>query len=265
MSRAGRSSRPSVHQVGWRRPSAGAQTVPLTREGDSQCNAERSDGCFGGGSAPARATPLADHLRDAIRLNRARRNGYRQRGGLRAGLLSRLLVASERMLLLPARRFDRQVVRFDVPILAAELADMADAPPADRLLPDPAAGTSPVRLGWWPRRGLLQALVRADLAAAAAALAALLAEIRQAEQADGRHRALAAHVVESAGWMAERGAEYARQTDGATTALSVRLVRGHLALLPMARALDRLAAPVHRRGAGLFVNDLPPIPFPRHE
>ena len=215
-----------------------------------------------GGSAPVRATPLADHLRDAIRLNRARRAHYRQWGGWRAGLLSRALVTSERALLLPARLLDRQAARFGVPILAAELADMSDAPPVDRPLFTRTVGPCPVSLPWWPRRHLLRALSRSDLAAAAAALAEVLGEIKQAEQADGRHRALAAHVMESAGWMAARGAEYARQTDGATTALSVHLVRGHLALLPFAHLLDRLAAPVHQRGAGLFVNDLPAIPFP---
>ena len=239
-----------------------ASAAPLTSEGNGYPSGGACDQPVDGGSAPP--TPLADHLRDAIRLNRARRAGYRQRGGWRADGLSRALVASERLLLAPARRLDRQAAHFDVPILAAELADMADAPPPDRPLPQRAGGAGPVRLPWWPRRALLRALTRSDLSAAAAVLATLLGEIRAAERTDGRHRALAAHVVESAGWMARRGAGYARQTEGATTALSVRLVRGHLALLPFARLLDRLAAPVHRRGAGLFVNDLPPIPFPQN-
>ena len=204
--------------------------------------------------------PLAMHLRDAIRLNRSRRAGYRRRGGWRADLLSRLLVASERLLLLPARRFDAQAARFDVPILAAELADMADTPPADRPLSTLSASGG--RVGRVPWRPLLRALITADLGAAEGELALWGARLRRNEQADGRHRALAVHVVESAGWMAGRGAEYARQTDGATTALSVRLVRGHLALIPFARLLDWLAAPFHARGVGLFVNDLPAIPFP---
>jgi hypothetical protein len=89
----------------------------------------------------------------------------------------------------------------------------------------------------------------------------VLGSVRQSERDEKRHYALTVHVVESAGLVALRGAAYAEATDGATAPLTRRLVRGHLLLLPFARALDRAAGPVHARGAGLFVNDLPPIPF----
>ena len=202
--------------------------------------------------------PLAQHLRDAVRLNRQRRAAYRA-GGWRAAVLSRVLVASERLLVPVARRLDAQAARHPVPILAADLADLADAPPADRPLRiGPPTGEAPALRPL--RRSARRAVGARHLNAAAEALDALVDALRQAERADGRHRALAVHVAESAAWMAARGATYARQTDGATLPLSVRLVRGHLALLPVARVLDRLAAPVHRRGVGLFVNDLPPIP-----
>ena len=214
-------------------------------------------------SAQTQATPLERHLRDAVRLNRSRRAGYRQRGGRRADVLSRLLVASERALLPVARRLDAQAARFPVPILAAELADMRQAPAPDRSLPALARSPAdPPRLRT-RRRDVGRALARLDLDAAARALDGVVRALRQHERADGRRRALAVHVAESARWMAARGAAYARQTDGATLGLSRRLVRGHLALLPAARALDRLAAPVHARGVGLFVNDLPAIPTPR--
>ena len=297
MDRADRLPPPTTHRFAQRR-----WAVPLPREGDSLPLAERlrSD-----------ATPLANHLRDAIQLNRARRPVYRRRGGWRADILSRVLVASERMLLAPARWLDAQAARHPVPILAAEVADMADAPAADRPLPPPEStshgpssptpprasrlppgdrasdgasqsrgeGPAPRSTASLPAkptsrlrlyvRAARQSPGRGDLADTARALAGLVHALRQSERDDNRHRALAVHVAESAGWMAERGAIYACQTDGATLALSRRLVRGHLALLPFAHVLDRLAAPVHRRGAGLFVNDLPPIPFPsqdaRHE
>ena len=229
---------------------------------------------------------LAAHLRDAVRLNRARRPGYRRRGGLRADLLSRLLVGAERALLPAARWADAQAARHAVPVLAAELARVADAPRAGRPLPPPGRPASrsdePAASGGAPRgrpgppgarpasgrprvrphvRAARRSLRRSDLGGAAGALCRVVRALRDREHADGRYRALTIHVAESAGWMAERGAGYARQTDGATRTLSVRLVRGHLALLPAARALDRLAAPVHRRGVGLFVHDLPPIPW----
>ena len=263
------SNRPSLR-------STDDQTVPLTREGDDRKvgaasfpSRERSDQPVSGGSAergipPNAPDPLAGHLRDAIRLNRSRRAGYRQRGGRRADWLSRALVASERALRPVARRLDAWAARFDVPILAAELSDMDAVPPADQTLPTlPRSDAPPPRLRPL-RRQVARALSCRDLTAAADALRCLLHALRQSERADGRRRALAVHVAESAGVMAARGAEYARQTSGATAALSVRLVWGHLALLPFALALDCLAAPVHARGVGLFVNDLPPILFPDH-
>ena len=217
----------------------------------------------GGGRARTEPTPLADHLRDAIRLNRSRRAGYRQRGGLRADVLSRLLVASERALLPVAVLLDAQAARLPAPILAAELSDLARAPAADRPLPALVRSQDAPRPLGPLRRHARHALARRDFATAARALDHLARALRQRERFDGRRRALAVHVAESAGVMAARGAAYARQTDGASEALSVRLVRGHLALLPAALALDRLAAPVHARGVGLFVNDLPAIP-PAH-
>ena len=208
--------------------------------------------------APAApAAPLADHLRDAIRLNRSRRAGYRQRGGLRADALSRLLVASERALLPVAALLDAQAARLPAPILAAELSDLARAPAADRPLPALVRSQNAPRPLGPLRRHARHALDRRDFATAARALDRVVWALRQRERVDGRRRALAVHVAESAGVMAARGAAYARQTDGATEALSVRLVRGHLALLPAALGARpaRRARPRARRGA---VRERPP-------
>ena len=173
-----------------------------------------------------------------IALNRSRRADYRQRGGRRAALLSRALVAAERSLLPSARVLDRWAARFaPLPILAAELSPMSAAPDALRPLPAPGhahdGGTD--RLG------------------------RLVARLRERERKTGRHLALAVHVAESARLMHLRGADYARQSGGATRHLTRALVAGHLALLPFALALDRLAAPVHARGVGIFVNDVPAV------
>ena len=82
-----------------------------------------------------------------------------------------------------------------------------------------------------------------------------------ADALDATGGALARHVLESAGLMALRGAGYARRTGGATAPLTRDLVRGHLALVPVARVLDWAAAPLWARDVGLFANDLPAIPF----
>lgn len=203
---------------------------------------------------------LTDHLRDAIRLNRARRAGYRHRGGLRADLLSRALVAAERALLPAAWLLDREARRHAVPILHAELVPMAEAPPAgtfrsERAVPD----VVPVRVSM---STLAHAAWSDDLETVGVALAARLDHERARAGATGRLRPLTVHLLESAWLSAVRGAGYARRSGGATRGLSRRIVLGQLALVPFARLLDRLAAPVHDRGVGLFVDDVPPIPEP---
>ena len=92
-------------------------------------------------------------------------------------------------------------------------------------------------------------------------LQACAVEIAAALGALGGAAPVTRHVLESAGLMALRGAAYAEATGGATAPLTRDLVRGHLALVPVARMLDRAAAPLWARGVGLFVNDLPAIPF----
>ena len=274
---------------------------------------------------------LTEHLRDAIDLNRSRRAAYRRLGGLRADLLSRALVAAERALLPVARRLDREAARHAVPILRAELVDMALAPPAGRPLAsavretglprsdsnaqpchpersegsrgslfgglgptavpgdqilrrsapqdDNVEGSEPAPRGmsgvtwrgaspWIPAfagRTRWEGADRtwaADFDAARRALAVRIERERARERETGRRRALALHLLESARLSAARAVGYDRQTGGATRGLSRRIVLGHLALVPFARVLDRLAAPVHARGVGLFVHDVPPIPEP---
>ena len=203
---------------------------------------------------------LTEHLRDAIRLNRARRAGYRRRGGLRADLLSRALVAAERALLPAAWLLDREARRHPVPILRAELVPMSEAPPAGTFRPGAAAPeAASVRVSM---STLVHIAWSDSLETAGVALAARIDHERARSTATGRLRPLTVHLLESARLSAARGARYARQTGGGTRGLSRRIVLGHLALVPFARLLDRLAAPVHARGVGLFVDDVPPIPEP---
>ena len=275
---------------------------------------------------PVISAGLDAHLADAIRLNRARRAGYVARGGVRAALLSRALVGAERALRPVARWLDRRAAAFwavGVPILAAELSDLAAAPPAEQAvggagiergggsevllldrrgagrrggcrakhhiqsdrpvtLQTRTGGVVPARPPRPPdnhpcpllsRRGTPSTPPRSgsvahrplDLRPARRALRAgrlrACAEAIGSALDTGRGGALTRHVLESAGLMALRGVAYARDTGGATAPLTRDLVRGHLVLVPFARLLDRAAAPLGARGVGLFVNDLPPVPF----
>ena len=207
---------------------------------------------------------LTEHLRDAIDLNRSRRAAYRRRGGLRADLLSRALVAAERALLPAARRLDREAARHAVPILRAELVDMALTAPAIRSLDVLATVQSrePDDSPSAPHPALWRTVTTNNFDAARRALAVRIEREHARERETGRRRALVLHLLESARLSAGRAVGYDRQTGGATRGLSRRIVLGHLALVPFARVLDRLAAPVHARGVGLFVHDVPPIPEP---
>lgn len=238
---------------------------------------------------------LAAHLRDAIRLNRARRAVHTHLGGARAFLLSSVLIGVERALLPMARLLDRQAAPFveaDVPILVADIAPMRGDGTAVSAVPSPL--DKPCGEGLQRVHPVLSgpedAVVKEDVGdrrftrdvmrevrcclriarraakgscfpEAAGAIHDALRDVRAAEAGEDRVYALAAHVLESAGLMALRAPGYAAATGGGTLPLSRRLVAGHLALVPMAVRLDRAAHPVHVRGAGLFVDDLPPIPF----
>lgn len=208
---------------------------------------------------------LAAHLRDAIRLNRSRRPRYARLGGARAWTLSTALIAAERALLPAARVLDAQAGAFvaaGVPILVADLMPMSAAGSVGER--DAAGGrgervrlrTSDLRLldVWREARG-------GRFAEAADAIRGALNTVRRLEASSGRAYALTAHVLDSAGLMALRAPIYAEATGGATLPLSRRLVVGHLPLVPAALRLDVAAHPVQARGVGLFVRDLPAVPF----
>jgi hypothetical protein len=137
---------------------------------------------------------------------------------------------------------------------------MSEAPPTGSFRPGAAVPeAAPLRVSM---STLVHVVWSDGLETAGVALAARLDHERALATATGRLRPLTVHLLESARLSAARGARYARQTSGGTRGLSRRIVLGHLALVPFARLLDRLAAPVHARGVGLFVDDVPPIPEP---
>jgi len=220
-------------------------------------------------SAEADEHGLVDHLRAAIRQNVARRADYRRRGGMRAWMLSVVLVAHERSILPFAVALDRRAEPFQnqgIPILAADLQPMSLSPPPSRQLDgvgpmardDLRAVRQSLRTA---TRNARSALRQLDLARAAFALAEALDAVEAAESRSGARLALTAHVLESAGVSAANGVGYADQSKGRSLPLSQRFVAGQLLLLPGALRLDALAGPVHARGVPIFTDDVPPVPF----
>ena len=210
---------------------------------------------------------LTEHLTDAIRLNRARRAGYVAKGGARAGRLSRTLVALERSLLPAARVLDHQAAPFwdaGIPVVRADVASMsavgrADAPPR-YLAGDPDAARRQARTDLSDAVGEARRQVRrGELAEAGRVLTAVAGRLREVEAAQGVHLALTEHLVATAAVAAAHGAAYSDATAGRSVPVSSRLVAGTLAFWTLALALDRWAHPIHARGVGLFVNDVPPV------
>ena len=197
---------------------------------------------------------LAEHLREAIALNRARRAGYVAVAGARAAWVSRALVAAERSLVPAAITFDRAAapfVRAGVPVVVADVVPMSEAAPADRPLRyDGSGGAAAVEAA------------RRRLRTPGVPLLQLVDDLGDIEARHGAHLAMTIHVLESAALGLAHGERYAAMTYGATTGLTRRWVRGHLALVPAALRLDAAAHGAHRRGAGILVNDVPPIPLP---
>ena len=208
--------------------------------------------------------PFERHVREAIALNRQRRAGYVRAGGLRAALVSRALVGSERALLPVARTLDAEARRAGCETWAAAFAPMHAAPEPTRPVTGSRAGARGAAVafarGARPLARAGRALARGETDEAAAHLDAALARVREAAESRGLHLAMTVHLLESARLaLSLAGGERAR---GRCAGPLARFARLHLAGLGLALQLDAHAAPLHARGVGLIANDLPPIPAP---
>lgn len=207
-----------------------------------------------------------NHLTDAIALNRARRSFYATKTGGRSHRLSGWLIGLERLLVPAARLVDRWAARFDVPVVAEDIVSMEAVRPAaepprfrKRLTIGQRRRVAGLLRAW--RRRLVRSVWRGEGVAACRATAAALDALARREARWRVHLAMSRHLLESAGYVARRGLDHARRSDGRTRRLTGTLVLGHAALAPLATHLDREAGRSHQRGAGILVNDLPAIPF----
>lgn len=189
-------------------------------------------------------------------MNLRRAPGYALRTGGRSLVLSAALVGAELMAVPVGLLLDTRA-RLRGPEAVALVHGAFE--PMDRI----AQTTEPPRYtGTMSWRELLD--VRAELVAwgrearsapperVAEGARALLARLEAHEEAARAHLAMARHLVESLGRAAvgEGPADLVRAT-----------IDAQLPSLPLAHAYDYLAQRLHRRGVGVLVNDVPPIPF----
>ncbi len=212
---------------------------------------------------------LTEHLHEAITVNRRRRPYYaRKTGNASWGLSTRMIVAET--LLLPgawvvdtwAERYHRQgvgITRDDVVSMEAILPK--ETPPRYRGQASEAQKREVRSALRAFRSTVLLSEDRANFFALCGHASALLNTIEQWENVYRAHWAMTKHLIESVGYTALHGMSYDEQTGGDTRRLTRWLLAGHALLLPAAASLDIRAQAAHRRGAGILVNDVPPIPF----
>ena len=202
--------------------------------------------------------PFESHVREAIALNRERRADYVREGGWRAGMVSRILVGSERALLPVARRMDKRAEAARCGAFATVFSPMSEAPDPRQLVSGRLHGLAVcTRLAARLRPLVREAtrLLARQPEAAEARLAEALHLARETARTHHLHLAMTVHLLESA----RLGASLAH---GECRAVLIRFVRLHALGVPPALAVDALAAPLHARGVGVLANDLPPIPTP---
>ena len=110
------------------------------------------------------------------------------------------------------------------------------------------------------RTSLTQHALRGDLQGAALVAVTALHAIERAEHRSGAHLAMSRHLLESIAYGAANGVRHSKHSDGASVWLSLALLLLQAWSLRLALPIDRLAQRAHQAGAGIVVNDVPPIP-----
>lgn len=208
---------------------------------------------------------FAEHLREAIASNESRLPRYREMSGGKTTLLSRELIASERLSLVTAWAVDRQARRFQkagVPVACDDFVSMDLVPPfRDTKVRPKEPRTSRVPVTSLRLVRALRAGYRKDgfpgVHRAAKDWLRTLGEPRE-------YDCMTRHVLESIARVAFLAPQYealAREKGikRAPTSLSWRLVDLHLLSLPLARKLDDDAAPLQEAGIPILCQDVPPI------
>jgi len=212
---------------------------------------------------------FAQHLREAIAINRERAEHYAVASEGRSRFLSEQLIASERATLPIATWLDRRAAPFNAHGIAVVQGDFVPMHPL------PSWEQAPQYLGVSThahRRSLRRQLTalrrrgrRLSKTGAFARLANHCAEqlayIRALERTEQAHFAMTAHIVESIGFGARNAAQTVAQHPQVRD-LANDLMQVQLLGLRICIALDLQAQHLHAEGVGIVLNDVPAIPFP---
>lgn len=211
---------------------------------------------------------FAHHLTEAIELNRAREPLHAARSEGASRPVSRRLVFLERLVRPFAWLTDRQARKWNergVGIVRDDFMPMAGAAAVDRPVrytgQMSAEQERQVKERLKAYRDQVNDLAdRRDFAGAARRTEAELRALEALERAWGCHLAMSIHVVEQVGFAAANVVRYVQQ-EPEVAGFARKFIRRLTWGLPESPELDRKAQAAHARGAGVIVNDVPPIPF----
>lgn len=214
--------------------------------------------------------PFTEHVKEAIKVNSARKDYYSRVSNGATRNVSLLYTSLEYSLLPLTAFFDRWALKFNqagIPVLQNDFVSMDDIAPAEK---------QPLRRGVLDRGGRKQlrrmlrswqwksalAASRKDFLGVQLLAMNALHELRQLELLYKCHLALTLHFVESVG-LAARNADrlsqqFARRTDNFYRAFIALQTSG----VRLFSKVDVMAQPFHSAGIGIIANDLPAIPFP---
>lgn len=213
--------------------------------------------------------PFETHLRDAIAVNSTRSTLYAEATQGASRSLSTVLIGTENATLPMAMWLDNRAQSFNeqgIGIVADDFVPMQplpawDTPPRYTRVATPQALWEVSTVLRELRRIGRRAARRLAFVSVAEATALALDQVRNCETAQQSHFAMTRHLLESVGLAAVHAEDYLRR-DPKTASLARDLVRLQLVGLRLAVGLDARAQHLHKRGAGILVNDVPSIPFP---
>ena len=212
-----------------------------------------------------KASCFAEHLHEAMALNRARAEVYERLSDGESRSLSRRLIAGEVMSLFlayPLEAWAAVFWRHDIPVLCRDFVSMTETPPVQTMLADRRPG-----LGEFHEIDTEAIADRTRVAFArggfAGAHAVLEAEIALLTTEPAFH-CMARHILESAARVAWLAPQYdalaaERGLTLSPSSLSQVLLELHLESLRLARDLDGRAAPLAADGVTIICRDVPPI------
>jgi hypothetical protein len=207
---------------------------------------------------------FSEHVSDAIRLNQARAPRYAALSYGDSRSLSRVMILSERLSLVPAGLLELRARSFQkagIPILCADFLSMATTPVFQDRFPFKAPHISrfrPLPLGQWAQT--LSDALDEGFPAVHETARRLLGEI---DGPPGFH-CMARHLLESVARVSYLAPQYEemaakKRLRHSPAGISRSVIRLHLNVLWLAGRVDRQAAQLQSRGIPIVCQDVPPI------